>query len=170
VLRMWAPGRFWGQRLVFWPDVADEAWLDMIATTSPPSSAKPWATPGEMAKALDRTTIQTPALDLIDEHLVDVAEGECERLIISMPPQEGKSERASRRFPLWMLHRNPNLRIAIVSYGHDVARRFGAEDPRRPPRPTPSSASPCRSPTTPSTSSSSSATAAASSASASKAR
>ena len=24
-----------------------------------------------------------------------------------------------------MLHRNPNLRIAIVSYGHDVARRWG---------------------------------------------
>lgn len=103
-----------------------DLWLDMIATTLAPELRKqPWATPGEMAKALDRTTVQTPALQLIDEHLVKVAAGECERLIISMPPQEGKSERASRRFPLWMLHRNPNLRIAIVSYGHDVARRWG---------------------------------------------
>jgi predicted phage terminase large subunit-like protein len=103
-----------------------DLWLDMIATTLAPELRKqPWATPGEMAKALDRTTIQTPALDLIDQLLVDVANGECERAIISMPPQEGKSERASRRFPLWMLHRNPNLRIAIVSYGHDVARRWG---------------------------------------------
>jgi len=105
---------------------SSELWLDMIATAlAPELRAQPWKTPGEMAQALDRSTIQTPALQLIDEHLVKVAAGECERLIISMPPQEGKSERASRRFPLWMLHRNPNLRIAIVSYGHDVARRWG---------------------------------------------
>lgn len=103
-----------------------DLWLDMIATTLAPELRKqPWQTPGEMAKALDRTTVQTRALELIDEHLVQVAAGQCERLIISMPPQEGKSERASRRFPLWMLHGNPNLRIAIVSYGHDVARRWG---------------------------------------------
>ena len=103
-----------------------DLWLDMIATQlAPEMRQRPWATPGEMAKALDRTTIQTPALQLIDEHLARVAAGEIERLIISMPPQEGKSERASRRFPLWMLHQNPNLRIAIVSYGHDVARRWG---------------------------------------------
>jgi predicted phage terminase large subunit-like protein len=106
----------------------DDLWLDMIQTRlAPELRTATWSTPGEMAKALDRTTIQTPALDLIDAALVDVAEGRCERLIISMPPQEGKSERASRRFPLWMLARNPNLRIAIVSYGHDVARRWGGK-------------------------------------------
>lgn len=104
----------------------DQLWLDMIATSlAPELRQRPWATPGEMASALDRSTVQTPALDLIDEHLVRVANGEIERLIISMPPQEGKSERASRRFPLWRLHQDPNLRIAIVSYGHDVARRWG---------------------------------------------
>ncbi|GEP38875.1 hypothetical protein NPS01_25380 [Nocardioides psychrotolerans] len=100
--------------------------VDMIRTQlAPELRERPWDTPGAMAAALDRTTIQTPALDLIDAHLVKVANGEIERLIISMPPQEGKSERASRRFPLWMLHRDPNLRIAIVSFGHDVARRWG---------------------------------------------
>lgn len=108
------------------PAAGDDLWLDMIATAlAPELRQRPWRTPGEMAQALDRSTIQTPALELIDEHLVAVANGDCERLIISMPPQEGKSERASRRFPLWMLHRNPNMRIAIVSYGHDVARRWG---------------------------------------------
>lgn len=92
---------------------------------APEFRQRPWDTPGEMAQALDRSTIQTPALQLIDEHLAKVADGDCERLIISMPPQEGKSERTSRRFPLWVLHRNPNLRIAIVSYGHDIAKRWG---------------------------------------------
>lgn len=85
----------------------------------------PWASPGAMAVALDPRTVQTPALDLIDAALVDVAEGRCERLMISLAPQEGKSQRTSRRFPLWMLTRNPNLRIAIVSYVHGVARRWG---------------------------------------------
>jgi len=85
----------------------------------------PWNTPGEMALALDPRTNQTPALDVIDEALIDVAEGRCQRLMISMAPQEGKSERTSRRFPTWMLARYPWLRIAIVSYAHGIARRWG---------------------------------------------
>ena len=83
-----------------------------------------FATPGELAKALDPTTVQTPALDLLDAALLDVAEGRENRLIISMPPQEGKSERTTHYGALWMLHRNPNLRLAIVSYGDEVARQF----------------------------------------------
>jgi predicted phage terminase large subunit-like protein len=105
---------------------SSDLWLDMIATAlAPELRAQPWKTPGEMAQALDRSTVQTPALHLIDQLLVKVANGECERAIIELAPQEGKSERGSRRFPLWVLHGNPNLRIGIVSYGHDVARRWG---------------------------------------------
>jgi hypothetical protein len=99
----------------------DEALRILEQRTTPPR----WATPGALAQALDRKTIQTPALDLIDSALVDVANGRCDRLMIAMSPQEGKSQRTSRRFPLWMLHRNPDLRIAIVSYAHNVARRWG---------------------------------------------
>jgi predicted phage terminase large subunit-like protein len=89
----------------------------------PPSDA--YGGPGLLALALDRATVQTPALDLIDSALIDVANGECDRLIISMPPQEGKSQRASRRFPTWMLLRNPDLRIAIISFELRTARRWG---------------------------------------------
>lgn len=102
-------------------------WDNFRAEFDPTARAKTvnYATPGELAKALDPTTRQTAALDLIDAALVDVAEGRCKRLMISMPPQEGKSQRTSRRFPLWMLTRNPNLRIAVVSYAHRIARRWG---------------------------------------------
>lgn len=86
---------------------------------------KRWATPGAMAQALDLKTIQTPALELIDKELVNLLDNPDGRLIISMPPQEGKSQRASRRFPLWALVQNPDLRIAIASYEHGVARRWG---------------------------------------------
>ncbi len=84
-----------------------------------------WATPGAMAAELDPSTIQTPALDLIDAALVDVAEGRTKRLVLSMPPQEGKSQRVSRRLPLWLLTRNPAGRIGIASYERGVARRWG---------------------------------------------
>jgi len=89
------------------------------------SSPRRWATPGELAKQLDPATVQTPALDLIDAALVDVGEGRCDRLMISVPPQEGKSVRVSRRFPEWLLAANRDLRLAIVSYAHGVARRHG---------------------------------------------
>lgn len=105
---------------------AADLMVEMIAADlAPELRHRPWDTPGAMAQALDRGTVQTPALQLIDDHLAKVAAGDIDRLIINMPPQEGKSERTSRRFPLWMLHRDPNLRIAIVSFGHDVARRWG---------------------------------------------
>lgn len=49
-----------------------------------------WATPGEMAKALDPKTIQTPALDLIDSKLVDLSNTADGRFALAMSPQEGK--------------------------------------------------------------------------------
>ncbi|MGC0237289.1 phage terminase large subunit [Arthrobacter sp. SD76] len=87
--------------------------------------APKWATPGQMAATLDPKTVQTPALDLIDAALVEAFNTPDARLIISMPPQEGKSQRASRRFPLWCLTQNRDLRIAIASYESNVARRWG---------------------------------------------
>jgi predicted phage terminase large subunit-like protein len=101
-----------------------DALLDAVADDleSPPLNFR---TPGVLASTIDPRTVQTYALDIIDGALVEVAEGDCERLIICMAPQEGKSERVSRRTPLWMLIRNPELRIAVASYEHGVARRWG---------------------------------------------
>lgn len=84
-----------------------------------------WTTPGELAQAIDRRTIQTPALDLIDQALVDVLDQPDGRLIISMPPQEGKSTRASQIFPIWALTQNPSLRIVTGSYAQGLANRNG---------------------------------------------
>lgn len=99
-------------------------WAEAAARFFEPHERR-WATPGDMARDLDPRTVQTPALDLIDRALVDLLDTPDGRLIISMPPQEGKSQRTSRRFPLWALTQNPDLRIAVASYAHDVARRWG---------------------------------------------
>lgn len=86
-----------------------------------------WESPGDLAKAVDPATIQTPALELIDQALIDVENGTCDRLIISMPPQEGKSTRVTKIGPLWFLTRNPERRIAVVSYSAGLALTFGRD-------------------------------------------
>jgi len=86
-----------------------------------------YPTPGALAKAYEPRTRQTPALDAIDEALVDLASapGATGRQMIFVPPQEGKSTRTSCWFPLWMLAQDPTLRIAIVSYSAEKAERWG---------------------------------------------
>jgi predicted phage terminase large subunit-like protein len=116
-------------------------------------------TPGHLAMRLDPLTVQTPALTIIDRHLVDVRDAIAtmyqrrakfaelmrtgmdedvaiersaelvpargvNRLIVSMPPQEGKSQRITRYGVLWLLKQFPMLRIGIVSYDGDKAGEF----------------------------------------------
>lgn len=64
-------------------------WAEAAARFFEPHERR-WATPGDMARDLDPRTVQTPALDLIDRALVDLLDTPDGRLIISMPPQEGK--------------------------------------------------------------------------------
>jgi|SRR5215472_6469450 len=84
-----------------------------------------YPTPGAIAKATAPSTVQTPALDVLDQALIDARTGKHPRLIFTMPPQEGKSQRVSRAFPLWLLIQDPGLRIAVVSYSDRLARRWG---------------------------------------------
>jgi len=46
-------------------------------------------------------------------------------LIISMPPQHGKSQCVTETLPSWYLGNNPSKRVIEVSYGDDLAQRFG---------------------------------------------
>ena len=89
--------------------------------------ADSYPTPGALARVIEPRTVQTPALDIIDDALADAAEGHAPRLLLSMAPQEGKSVRVSRWFVLWLLLRNPDMRIGIVSYSDALARRWGRQ-------------------------------------------
>lgn len=51
-----------------------------------------------------------------------VIAGKCRRLMILEPPQNGKSEQVSRRFPAYAFGKNSNLRIIAVSYGDTLAQ------------------------------------------------
>ncbi len=53
--------------------------------------------------------------------LDQVALGECPRLMVFLPPQHGKSELVSRRFPAYLLGCNPDLRLIACSHTNDLA-------------------------------------------------
>ena len=55
------------------------------------------------------------------------ADGECNKMMIWIPPQTGKSEGATRRMIPYLLGNNPKLKIALVSYNSPMARKFNRE-------------------------------------------
>ena len=52
------------------------------------------------------------------------ARGDIRRLIITMPPQHGKSVGATTLLPAYMLGLDPDIRIAIASYSGSLASKF----------------------------------------------
>lgn len=74
----------------------------------------------------------TPSYDrqwfhtLIAERCQQLMEGTLgtDRLMLFVPPQHGKSEIVSRKFPAWVLGVNPLLKIVGSSYSADLAQQF----------------------------------------------
>src|SRR3990172_1472070 len=56
-----------------------------------------------------------------------VARGEIDRLMLLCPPQHGKSTVASKRFPAYLLGRNPSLDIISASATSGLSEEFGGE-------------------------------------------
>jgi hypothetical protein len=54
-----------------------------------------------------------------------VANGECKRLIVNMPPRHTKSEFASYLLPAWFLGRFPHKKIIQTSHTAELAVGFG---------------------------------------------
>jgi hypothetical protein len=88
-----------------------------------------YSSPLALARAVDRKTGTSPALEVIDAALVELTRPGCpdDALEISMPPQEGKSQITSRRFTEWLLDHDDSIRIAVVSYEQDIALRWGRD-------------------------------------------
>lgn len=60
-------------------------------------------------------------------YLDKLERGEIKKLMIFIPPQHGKSELSSRRFPVYALGRNPKLKIGIASYASDLSMSFNRD-------------------------------------------
>lgn len=66
----------------------------------------------------------TPFHDAYYRILGHFARGEISKLMISVPPQHGKSLGSSVLLPAYMLGLDPDLKIAIASYNQTLASRF----------------------------------------------
>lgn len=55
------------------------------------------------------------------------AQGLIKNLIVSAPPQHGKSEASSRRLPAYIAGKRPDVKQALVSYNATKAEKFGRE-------------------------------------------
>ena len=96
-----------------------------LATTSPGA----FATLGERRKwKLARH------LDYLDRAIVesidDAEAGQLDGLVVSMPPQHGKSELCSKYLPAWYLGTFPDRRVILTSYEADFAAPVGTQGPR----------------------------------------
>lgn len=81
-----------------------------------------YPTAGKLAQAIEPGTVQTPALDLIDNALEWALATPDARLAISMPPQEGKTTRVGVWGVLRALVQDPNRRCVLASYSEMLAR------------------------------------------------
>nr|DAK84028.1 MAG TPA: Large Terminase [Caudoviricetes sp.] len=61
---------------------------------------------------------------LIADKCQALLEGKIQKLMIFVPPQHGKSEIVSRRFPAWAFGRDPSLKIVECSYSSTLAESF----------------------------------------------
>ena len=74
-----------------------------------------------------RPDLQTENFHAAYYRLLDrFARGEIRRLIVTMPPQHGKSLAASQLLPAYLLGLNPELHVCVAAYSFALARRFGS--------------------------------------------
>ena len=82
-------------------------------------------TPGMFAVIASRKTYQMPPhLQLLDDHLYQLATGRIKRLMVFMPPRSGKSELCSKYFPAWFIGRF-RQRVILTSYEATFAASWG---------------------------------------------
>lgn len=64
---------------------------------------------------------------IVCSYLDKLAKREIKKLMIFMPPQHGKSELSSRRFPAYLLGKNPTEKLILGSYNQTKASEFVTE-------------------------------------------
>ncbi len=67
---------------------------------------------------------------LISSHLDEVFSGEIKRLIINIPPQHGKTEQVTIRFPLYVFENIPDFRLIQGAYNQGKANTYSRKTKR----------------------------------------
>ena len=73
-------------------------------------------------------SVPAPHIKKLSRKLLKLAIGEGKnRLAVSMPPRHSKSSMVTLAYPLWLIFRNPNLKILIVNNSASLSEKFGIQ-------------------------------------------
>jgi hypothetical protein len=95
------------------------AWLESAATRE--RIKRQYANAAEIAAAVDPDFRITPALHTIANAIEQTLSKPRHNLLVTMPPQEGKSTLCAVWTPIRAWQLNPNRRVILASYGDDLA-------------------------------------------------
>lgn len=85
-----------------------------------------YSMPGALANLASNGEWQyAPHLGYLEDKLLEVVDGKLTRLLISMPPQNGKSSLISQYFSAWFLGRFPTRKVILASYESTFASSWG---------------------------------------------
>ncbi|MEV1294466.1 terminase family protein [Pseudonocardia sp. NPDC049635] len=96
----------------------------MAAMAARLRTARDYPTALDLAAAFTPSVVRTPALQVVADALRDTVTTDDGRLVVSIPPQEGKST-LLEWLCLWLLCWRPRWRIVYASYADGLARRAG---------------------------------------------
>jgi hypothetical protein len=66
-------------------------------------------------------------LDAIAHRLERIQQGDCRRLLTTLPPRNGKSKTISIAWVAWMLGRDPTQNFVCVSYSNELSGKLGRD-------------------------------------------
>lgn len=106
-----------------WPTEQRAAMLSSLRAAEVRATVKTrYRHPGEIARAVTPGYKLTPALDMIGQAIEVVLNSPRKiNLMVTMPPQEGKSSMVSVWTPIRALQLNPNRRIILATYADALA-------------------------------------------------
>ena len=78
-----------------------------------------------VASDYEDSQIKTPHIKKLAAKLTDVYKNKINKLCVAMPPRHSKSSMVTLAFPLWLIFRNPNLKILIVNAESSLSENFG---------------------------------------------
>jgi predicted phage terminase large subunit-like protein len=107
-----------------WLQTASEAELAQMERDLPlvsPATFAQLTSQGKWQPARHLAYLDRAILEAIDQ----AAAGQLDGLVVSMPPQHGKSELCSKYLPAWYLGIHPDRRVILTSYEADFAATWG---------------------------------------------
>lgn len=103
------------------PEMKQAALVYMQSAAKRETIKKRYKNAAEIAAYVDPEFVITPAISTISAAIETVLAAPRRNLIVTMPPQEGKSTLCCVYTPIRAWQLNPNLRIIIATYGDDLA-------------------------------------------------